>query len=62
MTSSGNNAAANLGGIEPFEDRSQNPYPTLLLTDLKMSDGDGFKIPEHLKSTPQYVLQCFSAV
>ena len=53
MTSSGNEAIAYLRGIEPFEDRNQFPYPTFLLTDLKMSCGDGFAILEHLKSTPQ---------
>lgn len=53
MTSSGNEAVAYLRGVEPFEDRNQYPYPTFLLTDLKMSDGDGFTILEHLRSTPQ---------
>ena len=53
MTSSGNEAVAYLCGIEPFKDRSRNPYPTFLLTDLKMPYGDGFSILEHLKSTPQ---------
>ncbi|MGD8592780.1 MAG: response regulator [Gammaproteobacteria bacterium] len=53
MTSSGNEAVAYLRGIEPFEDRNQFPYPTFLLTDLKMPDGDGFTILEHLKNTPQ---------
>jgi CheY-like chemotaxis protein len=53
MTSSGNEAVAYLRGIEPFEDRNQYPYPTFVLADLKMSDGDGFTILEHLRSTPQ---------
>lgn len=53
MTSSSNAAVAYLRGIEPFEDRNQYPYPTFLLTDLKMSDGDSFTILEHLRSTPQ---------
>ena len=53
MTSSGNETVAYLRGMEPFEDRNQYPYPTFLLADLKMSDGDGFTILEYLKSTPQ---------
>ena len=53
MTSSGNEAVAYLRGVQPFEDRNQYPYPTFLLTDLKMSDGDGFTILEYLRSTPQ---------
>ena len=53
MTGSGNEAVAYLLGIEPFEDRNQYPYPIFLLTDLKMPDGDGFTILEHLRSTPQ---------
>ena len=53
MTNSGNEAVAYLRGIKPFEDRDQYPYPTFLLADLKMPDGDGFTILEHLRSTPQ---------
>ena len=53
MTNSGNEAVAYLRGSEPFEDRNQYPYPTFLLTDLNMPDGDGFTILEHLNSTPQ---------
>jgi len=56
MTSSGNEAVAYLRGIEPFDDRKRYPYPTFLLTDLKMSDGDGFTILDHLRSTPQSIV------
>jgi CheY-like chemotaxis protein len=52
MTVSGNEAVAYLRGIKPFEDRNQYPYPTFLLTDLKMPEGDGFTILEHLRNTP----------
>lgn len=52
IASSGNEAVAYLGGTGPYENRSEFPYPTFVLTDLKMSDGDGFTVLEHLKSTP----------
>jgi CheY-like chemotaxis protein len=52
IASSGNQAVAYLRGIGPYENRNQFPYPTFILTDLKMSDGDGFTVLEHLKSTP----------
>jgi CheY-like chemotaxis protein len=42
IASSGNQAVAYLRGIGPYENRNQFPYPTFILTDLKMSDGDGF--------------------
>jgi len=51
--SSGNDAIAYLRGIGPYKDRSRFPYPTFLLTDLKMPNGDGFTVLEHLKTTPQ---------
>ena len=51
--SSGNEAIAYLLGIEPYNNRDQFPYPTFLLTDLKMPDGDGFKVLEYLKTNPQ---------
>lgn len=56
MTSSGKEAVAYLRGIEPFEDRDKYPYPTFILTDLKMSDGDGFTIFEYLRRTPRSTL------
>ena len=49
---SGNEVIAYLSGIEPYNNRKQFPYPTFLLTDLKMPDGDGFKILAHLKNRP----------
>ena len=52
IMSSGNEAVAYLLGNEPYNNRNQYPYPTFLLTDLKMPDGDGFIILEHLKNNP----------
>ena len=50
---SGNEVIAYLRAIEPYNNRKQFPYPTFLLTDLKMPDGDGFKILAHLRNNPQ---------
>jgi CheY-like chemotaxis protein len=51
---SGNEAVAYLRGDGRFSDRKQFPYPSLLITDLKMPEGDGFTLLEQLRSTPRY--------
>jgi CheY-like chemotaxis protein len=51
--SSGNEAIAYVRGEGMFADRERFPYPSLLITDLKMRDGDGFRLLEQLKSTPR---------
>lgn len=51
---SGNEAVAYVTGQGEFSDRKRFPYPSLLITDLKMPDGDGFSLLEQLKSTPQH--------
>ena len=51
---SGNKAVAYLKGEGSYSDRGQFPYPSMLITDLKMPDGDGFAILEHLKGTPHH--------
>ena len=51
---SGNEAIAYVKGEGAFSDRERFPYPSLLITDLKMPDGDGFTLLEYLKSTPRY--------
>jgi CheY-like chemotaxis protein len=51
---SGNAAVAYLKGAAEFSDRMRFPYPSLLITDLKMPHGDGFTLLEQLKSTPQH--------
>ena len=50
----GNQAVAYLRGEGVFADRERFPYPSLLITDLKMPDGDGFTLLQQLKSTPRY--------
>jgi CheY-like chemotaxis protein len=51
---SGNEAMAYLRGEGKFADRERFPYPSLLITDLKMPDGDGFRLLEQLSRTPRY--------
>jgi CheY-like chemotaxis protein len=51
---SGNEAVAYLRGEGAFSDREQFAYPSLLITDLKMADGDGFRLLEQLRTTPRH--------
>lgn len=51
---SGNEAVAYITGQGEFSDRERFPYPSLLITDLKMPQGDGFTLLTQLKSAPQY--------
>ena len=49
---SGNEAVAYLTGHGKYSDRAAFPFPSSVITDLKMPDGDGFAILEFLKSNP----------
>ena len=51
---SGNEAVAYLKGEGAFSDRERFAYPSLLITDLKMADGDGFQLLEQLRTMPRY--------
>jgi len=51
--SSGNEAVAYLKGEEKFSNRKEFAYPSFVMTDLKMPNGDGFSVLQHLKSTPE---------
>ena len=50
--SSGNEAIAYLEGKGKFGDRSKFEFPSYIITDLGMSDGDGFAVLEFLKNNP----------
>ncbi len=48
----GDEALAYLMGDGVFADRKQNPYPSMLITDINMPGVDGFEILEYLQSNP----------
>src|SRR5438093_3955477 len=52
VASCGEEAIAYLKGERQFADRALYQYPSSLLTDLKMSCGDGLSVLAFLKSTP----------
>lgn len=54
--SSGEEAIAYLKGAGRFSDRALFPYPSFIMTDLKMPKGDGFSVLQHLKSTPEWAV------
>lgn len=43
-----------LSGERDYADRRQFPFPSLVMTDLKMPQEDGFALLEQLKSNPQW--------
>jgi CheY-like chemotaxis protein len=53
---SGDEAIAYLQGDGQFSDRDRFPYPTFIMTDLKMPNGDGFSVLQHLKSKPEWAV------
>ncbi len=50
---SGEEAIAYFEGQGKYADRTLYPFPTIVLTDLKMPHGDGFSVLEYLKSKPE---------
>lgn len=53
---SGNEAIRYLNGEGKYADRKQFPYPTFILADLMMPDGDGLDLLENLKSKPEWAV------
>jgi CheY-like chemotaxis protein len=52
----GRQAIAYMMGEGEFSDRQKFAYPTFVLTDLHMADGDGFAILEFLKTNPEWAI------
>ena len=52
----GNEAIRYLKGEGKYADRLKFAYPTFIITDLKMPDGDGFTVLEHLKHNPDWAI------
>ena len=49
---SGNEAIAYMIGEGKFSDRGMYPFPSLIITDLNMKDGDGFDVLDFLRANP----------
>lgn len=54
LVHSGNAAIAYMIGEGKYSDRAIYPFPSLVITDLKMADGDGFHVLEFLKNNPAW--------
>lgn len=54
LVNSGNEAIRYMIGEGPYADRETHPFPSLVVTDLKMPDGDGFDVLEFLQSNPAW--------
>ena len=52
--SSGNEAIRYLKGEGKYSDRSLYPYPGILMTDLKMPQGNGFSVLDYLQKNPEF--------
>lgn len=53
---SGKAAIAYMMGEKEFADRGRFAYPTFVLTELHMEDGDGFDVLEFLKTNPEWAI------
>ncbi|HWH68652.1 MAG TPA: response regulator [Candidatus Sulfotelmatobacter sp.] len=56
IVNNGVEAIAYIMGEGKYADRGQYPYPTFILTDLKMPHADGFAVLKHLQSNPQWTI------
>lgn len=56
LAQSAEEAIAYMKGDEKYSDRKTYPYPTFVMTDLKMPKTDGFAVLRHLKSHPQWAI------
>jgi CheY-like chemotaxis protein len=53
---SGGEAISYLKGEDRFSDREAFAYPSFVMTDLKMPNGDGFSVLQHLRATPEWAV------
>lgn len=54
LSNSGNDAIRYMMGEGEFADRNKYPFPSLVITDLNMADGDGFDVLEFLQTNPEW--------
>ena len=53
---SGKEAIGYMMGEGEYSDRAAFAYPTFVITDLHMKDGDGFAVLEFLKTNPEWAI------
>lgn len=53
---SGDEAVAYLSGKGKYADRDAYGYPDFVITDLKMPNGDGFAVLEHINQNPEWTV------
>ncbi|MDB6025906.1 MAG: response regulator receiver protein [Verrucomicrobiales bacterium] len=53
---SGNEAIAYFKGDGKYAHRKEFPYPSIVITGLKMSPGDGFSVLAYLKAHPEWAV------
>jgi CheY-like chemotaxis protein len=56
MVDDGLEAIAYMMGEGRYSDRTKFPYPTFIITDLKMPGADGFAVLEFLKANPEWAV------
>jgi len=56
LVNGGAEAIAYMAGEGKYSDRSLYPYPTFVMTDLKMPGTDGLAVLEHLQSNPAWAV------
>lgn len=54
LVCSGKEAIAYMMGEGEFSDRARFPFPSLMITDLNMNDGDGFDVLEFMQANPAW--------
>lgn len=52
LVASGHEAIAYMMGEGKFADRKKYPFPSLVISDLNMTDGDGFDVLEFMRANP----------
>lgn len=56
LAKSGREAIAYMMGEGEFADRERHPFPTIVITDLNMPDGDGFDVLEFMQHNPEWAV------
>lgn len=56
IVNDGHEAVAYMKGEGKYSDRALHPYPTFIITDLKMPRCDGFEVLLHLKRNPEWAI------